>query len=406
MPNRSHKGKVIVIFIVTALIAAAGIGIRMHDAWALKKETEETAVTPVTVIAAKKLAPEEEIVLPGNVQAWHEATIYARTNGYVKKWYTPMGTTVKEGELLAEIETPEVDAQLRQAEADLKTAEANNTLSQLTANRWKELLKTDSVSKQEEAEKEGDAMAKAAALASAKANRDHLRELASFKSVVAPFDGVISSRTTDIGMLVSAGSTTEQPLFHIVQADTLRIYIRVPQAYAGRITPDVKAELHFIDRPGKTYTAEFVKTAEALDPTNRTLLTEYKVENKNNELLAGGYAEVHMKLPTPEGGLHLPVNALIFREGGLQVAVVDDKNHAQLKTVTMGRDMGNVVEISSGLNPADRIVINPPDSLSSGQEVRVVEAKVEPAKDGKSEPVKADAAKDTKSEVAKDTKKP
>lgn len=382
--KRSFQRKVIALFAVIAVIGGAGIFLRMHAASALERETAENALVPVSVITPTKLAAEEEIVLPGNVQAWHEATIYARTNGYVKRWLTPMGTKVKEGDLLAEIETPEIDAQLRQAEADLKTAEANNTLAQLTAERWKALLKTDSVSKQEAAEKQGDAAAKAALLAAARASRDHLRELASFKSVTAPFDGTIVSRTTDIGMLVNAGSTTQQPLFRIVQADKLRIYVRVPQLYAARISPQVKAELHFIDRPGRVFQGDFVKTAEALDPSSRTLLTEFSVENKDNTLLAGGYAEVHMKLPTAETTLRLPVNALIFRAGGLQVATVDAQNRVRLRSVTMGRDMGNEVEISAGIDAQERVVVNPPDSLTEGQEVRVVQAekKKEPATEG------------------------
>ena len=386
-PHDPHKKrKLLIIFAVVFVIGSVGIGFRLHSAWTLKGETKDNALVAVSVISPKEGPSEEELVLPGNVQAWHEATIYARTNGYVKAWYTPMGSTVKEGQLLAEIETPEVDAQLRQTEADLKTAEANAKLADSTAVRWKALLKSASVSKQEADEKIGDAMAKDAALASAKANRDHLQELSSFKEVVAPFDGIITSRTLDIGMLVSEGSTTQQPLFRIVQADNLRVYVRVPQNYAARITPDVVAELHVVDHPGEVYKASFLKTAEALDAASRTLLTEFKFENPDNALMAGGYAEVHLKLPSVSKNMRLPVNALIFRSEGLQVGVVDESNHVALKTVTMGRDFGNEVELSSGILPEDKVVINPPDSLSDKQEVRVVAPKVDDKKEG--EPAK------------------
>ena len=372
---RKKRGRFWWFILIAVIIAGGGIFLRLHNAWALRKETQEDAITQVVVINPKPGASEEDLVVPGNITAWHEATIYARTNGYMKRWYTPMGTAVKEGDVLADIETPEIDAKLRQAEADVKTAEANNTLAQLTTKRWKALRKTDSVSKQEADEKLGDAMAKEAALASAIANRDHLRELSSFKQVRAPFDGVISSRTTDIGMLVNAGSDTQQPLFRIVQADRLRVYVRVPQSDAARITPEAKAEVHFADHPGEAFPASFVKTAEALDPTNRTLLVEFMIDNKDGKLFAGGFGEVHIKLPAVATSLRLPVNTLLFRAEGLQVAVVDAQNHAQLRKVTMGRDFGTTVEIAAGVTAQDKVIVNPPDSLANDQPVRVITPK-------------------------------
>lgn len=384
MPSsRSHRARIVTLSVAVCIVVGAGIAYRMHSAHALRAETDDAAITSVAVVTPAAPPATEDLVLPGNVQAWHEATIYARTSGYVKRWLTPMGTKVKEGDLLAELEIPEIDAQLRQAEADLKAAEANAALAQQTAQRWRELLKNNAASQQEQAEKEGDARAKNAALAAAKASRDHLLELVSFKNVTAPFDGLITSRTLDIGMLVNAGSATQQPLFRLVQADRLRIYVRVPQNYAARITPDAKAELHFIDRPGKVYAAEFVKTAEAIDPASRTLLTEFAVDNSKSELLSGGYAEVHIKLPSNSDTFRLPVNALIFRAGGLQVAKVDADNTIHLQSVTMGRDYGNEVEISAGLTASERVVVNPPDSLSNDQKVRVIAAKEAPKTEAK-----------------------
>jgi len=381
--QKSSGRGLIITFIVIGIVAAGGIALRVHNAHALKRDTENDAVASVAVVQPAKSSDQEEVVLPGNIEAWHEATIYARTNGYVKRWLTPMGTKVHKDELLAEIETPEVDAQLRQTEADVKTAEANYKLAQLTAERWKHLLKTDSVSKQEADEKIGDAEAKGAILASMRASRDHLRELSGFKNVVAPFDGMITSRTLDIGMLVSAGIDTQQALFHIVQADRLRIYVKVPQNYSSKITPDMVAELHFTEHPGEVFKAKFLKSADALEPMSRTLLIEFVLDNSEGKVFSGGYTEVHIKFPSADNSLRLPVNTLIFRSDGLQVATIDDKNHAVIKKVTMGRDFGNQVEIAAGITANERVIVNPPDSLQDGQEVRVIEPSDKDKKDGK-----------------------
>ena len=383
-PRKKGRSGLFWIFLLLIIVAGVGIFMRVRHSHALKEETKESAVTQVSVIAPKQGPVTEELVLPSNVVAWHEAAIYARTNGYVKTWYTPMGTAVKEGQLLAEIETPEVDAQLRQAEADLLTAQANSNLAQLTAKRWIALRKTDSVSKQDADEKIGDAQAKVAALASARANRDHLKELEGFKQVRAPFDGVISARTTDIGSLVDSGSQTAQPLFHIVQADKLRVYTRVPQSDAMRINPKIESTVLFADHPGQPFTAKFVKTAEALDQASRTMLVEYMLTNKDAALLAGGYAESHFKLPGIETAIRLPVNTLIFRAEGLQIAVVGPDNKVAMRKITMGRDFGNEVEVTAGIAADDHVIVNPPDSLFDGQEVHVAEPKKETPKEGES----------------------
>lgn len=393
-PRRKLGWKIIVIPVILILIAVWGISSRVYSSSQLDKTTNDQAIPTVGVMKPKKNAGDEEIVLPGSVQAWHEAPIYARTSGYLKSWVTDIGTPVKAGALLATIETPEVDAQLRQAQADLKTAEANNELSQSTAKRWADLLKTDSVSKQEADEKQSDASAKAALVAAAKANVDRLTDLESFKRVTAPFDGIITTRNTDTGALINAGSTSAPELFHIADITKLRIYVQVPQTYTAAITPDLIAELHFAEHPGKIYKAKLIKTANALDPSARTLLVQFEADNQDGELLAGGFTEVHMKLPTKVETLILPVNTLMYRGTDMQVAVVqnaDSQKNAKaiLKTITLGRDFGNEVEVTSGLNPDDQVVVNPPDSLISGQDIKIAEpakpADGKDAKDGKAD---------------------
>jgi RND family efflux transporter MFP subunit len=358
--------------LILATIMLTGIAYHVISGITLRRQTNKEAVMNVAVIKAAATPSIEEIILPGNVQAWHEATIFARTNGYIKEWKTDIGAHVKAGDLLAEIETPELNAQLQQAEADLKTAEANNELAQSTAKRWLILLKTDSVSKQEADERVSDALAKAALVNAARANRDRLQELVGFERVVAPFDGIITSRTTDIGSLISEGSTTQRPLFHIVQADPLRIYVRVPQNYSARVSPDMTVELEFAEHPGKTFPATLIETAKAIDPISRTLLAEFKVDNKNDELLPGGYTQVHLKFPAMSHSVLLPVNVLLFRAQGLQVALLDKDNKVVLKAIKISRDFGNQVEIDSGITPGEVVIVNPSDSLATGQLVQVV----------------------------------
>lgn len=365
--NKAAMGALAIV-----LLAVVIIGFRIHAASALRGSTEDATVAIVSVVKPSHGPAIQEIVLPGTVQAWHEAPIYARTNGYLKRWLTGMGTPVKEGDLLAEIDSPEIDSQLRQAQADLITAKANNQLAQSTAKRWAALLKTDSVSKQEADEKQADASAKAALVDAAKANVQRLQDLESFKRVVAPFDGMITSRTTDVGALITSGSTTGQILFRIAQADKLRIYVPVPQNYASAVTPDLMAELHYPDHPGESFTATLYHSAEALDPVTRSLLIEFKVDNQKGELLPGGYVEVHLKIPSDGSISRLPVNTLIFRSEGTQVATVDKDGKALLKSIKTGRDFGNEIEVVSGLEADDQVIINPPDSLTSGEKVKIV----------------------------------
>jgi RND family efflux transporter MFP subunit len=390
------KGKLFltVLIIVAAGIAAIGIADRIADESALKSETRKAAVASVVVMKAAEGPADEEVVLPGNVEAWHEAPIYARTSGYLKSWSTDIGTPVKAGDLIAEIDTPEVDAQYRQAQADLGTAQANNDLAQTTLTRWTELLKTHAVSKQDYDDKAGAAAATLASMKSAQANMERLQQLEDFKRITAPFDGVITARNTDTGALINAGSSGVGPeLFHIAETDKLRIYVQVPEIDVPSVTPNMAADLVFVEHPGKTYQAKLVRTAGALDPTTRSLLIELESDNSKGELLPGGYAEVHLKLVSPPETVRLPVNTLLFRSDGMNAATVGSDNKTVLKPVTIGRDYGKDVEVTAGVKPGETIIVNPPDSILQGQKVRVVT----PGQDGKD-----DAADDTKDDDGKD----
>jgi RND family efflux transporter MFP subunit len=313
----------------------------------------------------------DELVLPGVVQAYIEAPIYARTSGYLRKWYTDIGARVKKGELLAEIDTPEVDRQLSQARADLNTAQANLALSRTTNQRWKALLATQSVSQQDADEKAGDAAAKQAMEQSAAQNVARLNDLESFKRVLAPFDGVVTARNTDIGALINAGEAAGSELFRLADTDELRIYAQVPEAYAATVTAGLKAELHFAEHPGKTYLAEAVRTSNALDPTSRTLQVELHLDNKDGEILPGAYAQVHFKLPSSTETLRLPANTVLFRAPGLQVATVGSDNRIKLKSITQGRDFGKTIEVLEGITQDDAVVVNPPDSITDGVAVTI-----------------------------------
>jgi RND family efflux transporter MFP subunit len=361
----------IILLVVALILAVWGEVSRVLARSALTKESADAAVTTVITVKAQSSSAGEELVLPGTVQAFIEAPIYARTNGYLKDWKTDIGTRVTKGELLAEIETPEVDRQLKQAEADLETARANESLANTTNERWKTLLSTESVSKQDAEEKAGDAAAKKAMSNSAAANLGRLRELESFKRVVAPFDGVVTARNTDIGALINAGQSAGTELFRVADTHKLRIYVQVPEAYAAATTPGLPAELRFAEHPGKTYAAQTVRTANALDPNLRTLQVELELDNTQREILPGAYAEVHFKMAADAQTLRLPSNTVLFRAAGLQVATVDAQNRIKLKSIVQGRDFGTSIEVLGGLEPGDSVVINPPDSITDGSPVRI-----------------------------------
>jgi RND family efflux transporter MFP subunit len=333
------------------------------------------AVPAVVVIQPKRTAPAQEIVLPANVQAFADAPIYARTNGYLKGWYVDIGTRVKAGQLLAEIDTPEVTQQLRQALADLATAQANLNLSKITADRFAGLLKTDSVSKQESDNAAGDYEAKQANLHSSQANVRRLEELQSFQKIYAPFSGVITARNTDVGALIDSGSSggARSELFHIVQPDKLRVYVSVPQVYSQAARPGLTANLTLSEFPGRPFAGKLVRTANAIDPSSRTLLVEIAVDNPTGQLFTGSYAEVHLKLPTPASAFILPVNTLLFRAEGLRVATVGEGQKVDLKQITLGHDFGSEVEVVAGLDGKENVIVNPPDSLVTGETVRIAQ---------------------------------
>ena len=365
---------VVIVVVIVGVIAAAGIIPRLKAKAALQVETRELAVPLVAVIHPQKGAPQQEIILPGTMQAYIDAPIYARTNGYLKKWYVDIGGRAKSGQLLAEIETPEVDAQLKQARADLNTAEANFALSEITYKRYQDLKGTDSVAKQDVDNSVGDYNAKKAMVVSAQANVSRLEELVSFEKVYAPFDGVITARDTDIGDLIDAGTNggTAKELFHIAAINTLRVYINVPQIYSAGVRPGIEAYLTLQEFPGRTFSGKVVRTANAIDLASRTLLVEVDVPNSSGDLLPGAYTQVHLKMPTGITTYIVPVTALVFRTAGMQVAIVGHDNKASLVPITIGRDFGTSVEVVSGLSDSDAVIDSPPDSLVNGEEVRIV----------------------------------
>jgi RND family efflux transporter MFP subunit len=361
----------LILLIVALILAVWGIASRVYSRNELGQETAREAI-PVVIVEKPSLSPpSEDLVLPGSVQAFFEAPIFARTSGYLRTWYTDIGDPVKKGQLMGEIETPEVDQQLRQSVADLATAQANADLAKTTDVRWKGLLANEAVSQQDADTRAGQAAASKAQAASAQANVGRLRELESFKRIVAPFDGVVTARNTDIGALISAGQTSGSALFRVADTQKLRIYVDVPEPYAPKTKPGIGVELRFTGHPGKHYPATLVRTARALDPTLRTLRVELQVDNSQGELFPGAYAEVHFKLPGSNSTYRVPATALIFRSQGLQIATVGSDSKARLHSIVEGRDFGTAVEVLSGVSANDQVVINPPDSLSDGGTVRI-----------------------------------
>lgn len=366
-----------VLLLLVAVIGVVGwrlVG-RVQAQAALREQTGTLAQPTVAFVMPGKSAASEEFSLPGSVQAWADAPLYARTAGYLKQRLVDIGQPVKAGQLLAEIDAPEIDQQLRQAEADLASAEVSAKVSQGTAERYRQLLASKSVAPQEAEDKIGDAQAKQAVVASQRANVQRLREIQSFKRVVAPFDGVVTARNVDVGALVVPGGSSGQALFRVASTKKLRVYVDVPEGLAGSIAVNQSAELRLAAQPRKSVAARVVATATAITPASRTLLTQLEVDNAKGELLPGSYADVRFKLPARADTLRVPANALLFRADGLSVATVDAQSRVLIKPVVQGRDLGKEVEIASGLQASDRVIINPSDSAVTGTLVRAVAAK-------------------------------
>jgi RND family efflux transporter MFP subunit len=365
----------LLIVIVVALAVIWGISSRRKTNAQLAQETQELAIPVVAVIHPKAGAPQQEIVLPGDMQPFTDAPIYARTNGYLKKWYVDIGARVRVGQLLAEIDAPEVDQQLQQARADLATTQANLRLAEITATRYKDLLKTESVAQQDSDNANGNYEARKTAVESARSNVKRLEETQSFEKIYAPFDGMITARNTDIGALIDSGSSggTARELFHIAAVSRLRVYINVPQIYSPHVKPGLRAELVLAEFPGRKFEGTIVRDSGAIDNNTRTLLTEIDVNNPTGELKPGAYAEVHLKLPTSVTTFTLPINATIFKSAGMQVATVKNDKTIALVPITPGRDFGAEIEILAGVKSGDSVVINPPDSLTEGQAVHLLQ---------------------------------
>src|SRR5438128_4109720 len=364
-----------IALIAVATLLVSGIWSRVRARTTLNAETAQTALPPVSVVSPKQTASAEEIILPGNVQPFISSPIYARTNGYLRKWYFDIGAHVKKGQLLAVIETPEVDQQLQQARSNLLTAQANLELAAITKTRYQSLLTKNAVSQQDVDNAVGTYNANKAIVEADKATVQQYTALVSFEKIYAPFDGVITARNTDIGDLINSGSssTPKTDLFHIAQPGKLRVYVNVPEEYSQGIKVGMTADLSLAEFPGRTFQGTLVRTAEAINMTTRTLLIEIEVDNPKSTLLTGSYAEVHLKVPTQKSTFLLPVNTLLFRSEGLRVGVVQD-GKVVLAAVTPGHDFGNQIEIVAGLKTCDQVIVNPPDSLVSGQQVQIVQA--------------------------------
>jgi len=338
----------------------------------VRAETVELATPSVAVVLPQPSHAAAGLVLPAEVRPWLEAPIYSRANGYLKRWLVDIGAHVEAGQLLAEVDTPELDQQLEQARSQLAESEAALALAKTTAERWADLLKTASVSEQENAEKQADYKLKTATVEADRANVHRLEELQSFERITAPFAGTITARNTDVGDLITAGSGNE--LFHLAQTQTLRVYVRVPQSAARGITTGQLAELVIPEMPGKKFSATVTSTSGAMSTDSRTLLTELQVDNSKDEILPGSYAQVRFLDPQVSTVLTLPSNTLLFRAEGLQVGVVGEDGKVDLRKMEIGRDFGQTVEVLAGVGLSDRVIVNPSDSLVSGTAVRIAEA--------------------------------
>jgi RND family efflux transporter MFP subunit len=363
-----------VVLLVFGGIVVYGILTRLAAGKTVRAETVQMAVPSVSVVSPQRSAPAQEIVLPGNVQPFISSPIYSRTNGYVKNWYADIGAHVRKGQLLAVIETPEVDQQLLQSRSNLATAQANLKLAEITRNRYEGLLATHAVAQQDVDNAVGTYNANKAIVEADQANVKQLEVLQSFERIYAPFDGIITARNTDIGALINSGNSgnVKTDLFHISQPGKLRVYVNVPEQYSKAATPGLTANLTLAEFPGKQFQGKLVRTSEAINFATRTLTAEIDVDNPSGELLTGSYTEVHLKVPGQTSSYLVPVSTLIFRSQGLQLAVVNN-GVTVLTPVTPGRDFGDQIEIVSGLKGGESVIVSPPDSIVSGQKVQIVQ---------------------------------
>jgi RND family efflux transporter MFP subunit len=363
----------LILFFIFLVLGTYAVLQRRSEHAVLAEQTERMAVPYVSVIHATPINSDSEMVLPGTLKPYVESPIYARTNGYLRKWYKDMGGRVEKGEILAEIDTPEIDQELAQSKAQLVTAQANLSLASLTATRYQDLIKSDSVSRQDLDNVNGDLAAKKAMEQSADANVKRLEEMESFKRVYAPFTGIITQRNVDPGTLINAGNggSATREMFNLAQIDPMRVFVSVPQSYSPSIHAGLKACLSLSELAQRNFCGQVVRTANAIDPNTRTLLTEVDVPNPSGTLLPGSYAEVHFDVKLTGTHLSLPINALLFRPEGTLAAVVGSDNKIEFRKLTIGRDLGNAVEVLQGIGPDDRIVVNPPDSMEQNETVNL-----------------------------------
>jgi RND family efflux transporter MFP subunit len=380
-------GRYIVLFVLIAMgVATSGVASRRKDEAKLARWTYQQAIPTVAVVAPKRGGGVRELVLPGDVEAFYNATVHAQVSGYVKQWNKDIGAHVKAGDVLATIDTPELDERLAQSGDELAKATANQALAAVTAQRWNSLRANAAVSQQAADEKVSDATAKDAEVAAARANVQRLKALKAFANIVAPFDGVVTQRNVDIGTLVGPGTSAGADLFAVADTHEMRVYVKVPQTYAAKMSEGMKAELKMPQYPDRTFDATVVTTSHAIDKKSRSLLVELQAKNEDGVLQPGAFAQVRFQIPDAADELELPASAMIFRDQSTEVATVGADNRVVMKKVEIGRDFGTEVEIGSGLSPGDRVIANPLDSIDQGDEVRVASATGEGRQDGGKDP--------------------
>ncbi|GLQ49115.1 efflux RND transporter periplasmic adaptor subunit [Dyella flava] len=357
--------------VVAVLAVALGLGIRFHEHHQLVQWTDAQLIPSVRLAPAMDPAKDYAITLPGHLDAWYSAPIYARVGGYLKVWYKDIGDKVKAGDVLAVIDTPDLDQQLEQAKAVLAKAQADANLANITSRRWQHLLSSDSVSKQEADEKSGEAEAAQATVLAAKADVDRLNALEAFKKIVAPFDGTVTARRTDVGDLITANTDSGPELFTVADTTRMRLYVPVPEVNADGIKPGMTVTLNVPELPGRTFKATLIGTSEAINQNSGSLLAQFVADNSDGALKPGDYADVKLNLPVDPNMVSVPASALIFRSKGAQVAVLGPDGRAHLHDVHIAVDLGSSLQIDQGLKPTDHVIENPPDSLMDGDKVRV-----------------------------------